>query len=106
MHNLGEALCRSNSLVGVPYSNPSEWSDNLGMFQLPFYQRELPQKKKNHLKSRLDEFAEGFHNFSYLAGLDLGDVVEFGAGGYTQLRHIMEVRDIKINSLSSAAKTS
>jgi len=66
---------RSNSEIGVPYSSPAEWYDNQNWLQIGFYRKELPQKRKNWLTARLDEFAEGFNWFQYLDGVHLGLLV-------------------------------
>jgi 2-polyprenyl-3-methyl-5-hydroxy-6-metoxy-1,4-benzoquinol methylase len=97
-------LCRSNSQVGVPFSIPQEWNDNNVWKQLSFYKKELTvaseRRHHNHLRERLDEFYDGYQNWTYLEGLNLGDVIEFGAGGYTQLRNIMEnVKGVKVKSV-------
>jgi hypothetical protein len=96
-------LCRSNSQVGVPFSIAQEWSDNNFWKQLSFYKKELTiaseRRRHNHLRERLDEFVSGFNNWTYLEGMHLGNVVEFGAGGYTQLRNIMENVNIKVDSV-------
>jgi hypothetical protein len=95
-----EALCRSNSQVGVPFADRNEWSDNQIWKQLGFYKKELHQTRHNHLRARLDEFAVGFGQWTYLENVSLGHVIEFGAGGYTQIRNIMErVPSIKLSSL-------
>eukprot|EP00981_Chlorochromonas_danica_P012928 scaffold5574_cov162-Ochromonas_danica.AAC.3 len=84
------SLCRYSDQLGVPWSSPQEWNENLLWKQLSFYRRELPQTRHNHLRARLDEFAVAFHQYSSLEGLDLGKVLELGAGGYTQARSILE----------------
>lgn len=61
------------------------------------YVKELPQTRHNHLRGRLDEFAEGYESWRYLEDTNLGDVIEFGAGGYTQLRNIMERVNVHVN---------
>ena len=87
-------LCRSNNQIGVPYSIPVEWSDNNNWKQIGFYKKELTiaseRRRHNHLIERLDEFAEGFASWGWLNGSHLGTVMEFGAGGYTQTRNILE----------------
>eukprot|EP01039_Chlorochromonas_danica_P000649 gene649-704_t len=84
------SLCRYSDHLGVPFSSPQEWNENLVWKQLSFYRRELPQTRHNHLRARLDEFAVAFHQYSSLEGVDLGKVLELGAGGYTQTRSILE----------------
>jgi len=88
------SLCKSNSQIGAPRSVPAEWKDNNGWKQAGFYKKELTiaseRRRHNHLLGRLDEFAEGFGMWHYLNKTNLGDVIEFGAGGYTQLRNILE----------------
>ncbi len=65
-------LFRSNAEIGAPYSSPSEWYDNQNWLQIGFYRKELPQKRRNWLTARLDEFAEGFNWFHYLDNMHLG----------------------------------
>ncbi len=89
------ALCRWNKQVGVPRSLISEWKDNQGWKQLPFYMKDLPKARHTHLRERLDEFATAFNNWDYLNNSNFGNVLELGAGGYTQLRNIMEVRNFR-----------
>ena len=60
--------------------------------QLGFYKKELPQKSFNHLKTRLHEFAAAYKFWSFLNHTNLGSVIEFGAGGYTQTRNLMQVK--------------
>lgn len=86
-------LCKWNSQVGVPRSHPGEWKDNQVWRQLGFYRKDLPKSHMGltHLTARLDEFARGYSQWTYLNNTDFGSVIEFGAGGYTQLRNIMEV---------------
>ena len=86
-----QALCRWNSQLGVPRSLPVEWHDNQKWKQLPFYQKDLPKTRNSHLKTRLQEFSDAFEKWHYLNGTHLGKVIEFGAGGYTQTRNILEV---------------
>ncbi len=86
-----ESLCRWNTQLGAPYSNPNSWKSNQIKSQLPFYKMDLPSKKRTHLKDRLDELASGYGNFHALNNTNLGSVIEFGCGAYTQLRNIMEV---------------
>ncbi len=69
-----------------------EWKDNQVWRQLGFYRKDLPiQGRQSHLIARLDEFARGYGHWTYLNNTALGSVIEFGAGGYTQLRNVMEV---------------
>ena len=88
------SLCKSNSQIGAPRSVPAEWKDNNGWKQAGFYKKELTiaseRRRHNHLLGRLDEFAEGFAMWHYLNNTNLGHVIEFGAGGYTQTRNILE----------------
>jgi hypothetical protein len=94
-HPLGyecQALCRYNSQLGVPRSLPVEWYDNQKWKQLPFYQKDLPKTRPSHLKTRLLEFSDAYIQWHFLNGTNLGKVVEFGCGGYTQTRNILEVR--------------
>jgi hypothetical protein len=37
------------------------------------------------------EFSEAFKQWHYLNHTNLGKVIEFGSGGYTQTRNILEV---------------
>lgn len=93
-HPLGyrcQALCRWNSQLGMPRSLPTEWYDNQKWKQLPFYQKDLPKTRPSHMKERLKEFSDAFSSWGYLNGTNLGRVIEFGAGGYTQTRNILEV---------------
>jgi hypothetical protein len=94
-HPLGyecQALCRYNSQLGVPRSLPVEWYDNQKWKQLPFYQKDLPKTRPSHLKTRLLEFSDAYKQWHFLNGTNLGKVIEFGCGGYTQTRNILEVR--------------
>lgn len=84
------SLCRSNEFIGVPRSVPAEWHDNQIWKQLGFYKRELPQKRHNHLRGRLEEFANAYKHWRYLEGRNLGKVLELGCGPYTQTRNILE----------------
>mmetsp|Transcript_37748 Transcript_37748/g.65240 ORF Transcript_37748/g.65240 Transcript_37748/m.65240 type:complete len:346 (-) Transcript_37748:82-1119(-) len=102
-HPLGyrcQALCRWNSQVGVPRSLPTEWYDNQKWKQLPFYTKDLPRARHTHLKERLKEFAVAFDHWDYLNNTDLGHVIEFGAGGYTQTRNILEHTNVSISSVT------
>ena len=85
------ALCRWNTQVGMPISHIGEWKDNQEWKQLGFYTKDLPKTRHTHLRERLDEFSEAFHRWHYLNHSNLGDLIEFGAGGYTQTRNIFEV---------------
>jgi hypothetical protein len=96
-HPLGyecQALCRYNSQLGVPRSLPVEWYDNQKWKQLPFYQKDLPKTRPSHLRTRLKEFSDAFRQWHYLNHTNLGKVIEFGAGGYTQIRNILEVSHV------------
>ena len=98
-------LCRSNNQIGAPYSLPLEWRDNNNWKQIGFYRKELQiaseRRRHNHLIERLDEFAEGFANFGFLNDTNLGRVIEFGAGGYTQLRNLLErTRNVSLSSVT------
>lgn len=84
------SLCRYNTQLGVPRSLPSEWKDNQLWKQLPFYRKDLPKKNHNHLIERLDEFATAYQQWHFLNHTNLGNVLELGAGGYTQLRNILQ----------------
>lgn len=93
MHDSGyrcTALCRYTPALGVPRSIPQEWMDNQIWKQLSFYKKELPQTRHNHLRGRLDEFANAYDGWKFLEGQNLGNVLELGAGGYTQIRNILE----------------
>lgn len=98
-------LCRSNNQVGAPYSIPLEWRDNNNWKQIGFYRKELTiaseRRRSNHLIERLDEFAEGYNSWGWLNNSHLGDVIEFGAGGYTQIRNVLErTRGVTLSSIS------
>jgi SAM-dependent methyltransferase len=88
------SLCKSNRQIGAPRSIPAEWLDNNNWKQAGFYKKELTiaseRRRHNHLIERLDEFGEGFEQWHFLNDTDLGHVIEFGAGGYTQTRNILE----------------
>ena len=97
-------LCKSNNQVGAPIAIPQEWHDNNVWKQLSFYKKELTvaseKRRHNHLIERLDEFSEGFSSWHYLNNTHLGDVIEFGAGGYTQTRNILErTTNVDISSI-------
>ena len=85
------ALCRWNTQVGMPISHISEWKDNQVWKQLGFYTKDLPKTRHTHMRERLDEFSFAFHRWHYLNHSNFGDMIEFGAGGYTQTRNIFEV---------------
>lgn len=94
-HPLGyrcQALCRWNSQLGMPRSLPTEWYDNQKWKQLPFYQKDLPKTRPSHMRERLKEFSDAFGSWAYLNNTNLGRVIEYGAGGYTQTRNILEVK--------------
>lgn len=95
-------LCKWNSQVGTARSHVGEWKDNQVWRQLGFYRRDLPVSvnRANHLTFRLLEFANAYSNFYYLNHTDLGSVIEFGAGGYTQLRNIMERVEVTISDVT------
>jgi hypothetical protein len=95
-----QALCRWNSQVGVPRAVPAEWKDNQFWRQLPFYKKELPQKRHNHLRGRLDEFADAFNGWVYLNNTRFGKTLELGCGGYTQLRNIMERVNVQVEHMT------
>ena len=89
------ALCRYSAEAGVITSIDQEWHENQVWRQMPFYKQELTQtsqdsKARTHMRIRLEEFHEGFRGFQGLNGTHLGRVVEFGAGGYTQTRNLLE----------------
>tara|TARA_B110000090_G_C13368567_1_gene441056 strand:- start:740 stop:1927 length:1188 start_codon:yes stop_codon:yes gene_type:complete len=98
-------LCRYNSEIGMPISHPAEWKDNLYWKQIGFYTKELRLCSLNirhtHMRGRLDEFADSFSNFEFLKKeKTLGNVIEFGAGGYTQLRNMLEHQNITIDKVT------
>lgn len=93
MHETGyrcTALCRSTAELGVPRAIPQEWMDNQIWRQLGFYKKELPQTRHNHLRGRLDEFTKAYSDWGFLQGSSLGNVLELGAGAYTQTKNILE----------------
>lgn len=92
------SLCWWNTDVGTPISHYEQWKSNQQDKQLKFYNTDLQvnQFRHTHMKQRLDEFGTAFDQWKVLNGTDLGDVVEFGAGGYTQLRNIMERIDVSV----------
>ena len=98
-------LCKSNNQIGVPYSIPNEWKDNQHWKQIGFYKKELTiaseKRRHNHLIERLDEFGQGYSEWQFLNNVSLGSVIEFGAGGYTQTRNIMErTRGVHIHNVT------
>lgn len=98
-------LCKSNNQIGAPFSLPVEWRDNNNWKQIGFYRKELQiaseRRRHNHLIERLDEFSEGFNSWGFLNNSNLGRVIEFGAGGYTQLRNIIErTRNVTLQSVT------
>lgn len=96
-------LCNSNSEVGAPFAIVEEWKDNQVWRQESFYRKELHQTKnphrRNHLRTRLIEFSDAYANWHYLEGINLGNVIEFGAGGYTQTRNMLEHVNAKMASV-------
>ncbi len=107
MHKTGyrcTALCRYTSELGVVTSIASEWNENQKWRQLSFYRKELTHTslghKATHMRHRLEEFGDGFERFGALNGTDLGDVIEFGAGGYTQIRNILEMSSADMKSVT------
>ena len=96
-----EALCHWNAEVGCPRTIAGEWKWNQLGKQLHFYQDRLPRKRRNtDLVGRLIEFAEGYEQFRALNHTHLGHVIEFGCGGYTQTRNIMEHVDVRVDSVT------
>lgn len=114
-------LCRYNSETGVTIAHTSEWKDNLYWKQIGFYTKELRICSHNlrhtHMRERLDEFASSYHYYSFLDDTEtwkvpsrggtervlprsLGHVIEFGAGGYTQTRNLLEHIDIHMDSIT------
>ena len=93
-------FCNSNSQLGIPRSIPEVWKQREYGKQLPFYSLEYRKGGSSHLKNRLLEFADGFSKWTYLNNTDFGDVIEFGAGPYTQLRNIMEHVNVKVSSVT------
>lgn len=96
------ALCKGNSQIGVPAAIHSEWMDNQLWRQKPFYVKELPKARdaRTLLNMRLVEFSHAFDRWRYLNRSAFGDVIEFGCGGYTQLRNIMEHVDVSVSSVT------
>jgi len=98
------ALCRYTSELGVITSIASEWNENQKWRQLSFYRKELTHTslghKATHMRHRLEEFGDGFERFATLNNTDLGDVIEFGAGGYTQIRNILEMSSADMKSVT------
>jgi len=98
-------LCRSTPEVGVPISHPGEWNDNLYWKQIGFYTKELRicslNLRHSHMRQRLDEFTISYSHFAFLNGYkSLGNVIEYGAGGYTQTRNILERHDIHVDKVT------
>ena len=104
-------LCRYNSEAGVPIAHPLEWKDNLYWKQIGFYTKELRicsfNLRHTHMRQRLDEFYESYDNFTFMynyksatGGKGLGRVVEFGAGGYTQTRNLLEHVNITVEHVT------
>lgn len=96
-----EALCRWNKEVGCPRTVKDEWEWNQVGKQLRFYNNDLPRKRRNtDMRGRLDEFAEAYQNFYAINHTDLGEVIEFGCGGFTQFRHILEYVSVTVKSVT------
>ena len=98
-------LCRSTPEVGVPISHPSEWKDNLFWKQIGFYTKELRicslGLRHSHMRERLDEFTQSYGHFEFLNQYtSLGKVIEYGAGGYTQTRNLLERHNISVESVT------
>jgi len=98
-------LCRSIPEVGVPISHPGEWKDNLYWKQIGFYTKELRicslNLRHTHMRQRLDEFTISYSHFAFLNQFQsLGSVIEYGAGGYTQTRNLLERHDIKVDNVT------
>ena len=97
------SLCRWNSQLGTIRSNPEEWDFNQKAKQWKFYNNDLPKaswNSYNHLRQRLDEFAESFDEYRVLNHSYLGNVCEFGAGGWTQLRSIMSRVNVTVDAVT------
>jgi SAM-dependent methyltransferase len=96
------ALCKGNSQVGVYAAINSEWMDNQLWRQKPFYTKELPKARDTRtlLNMRLLEFSQAYDHWHYLNNSDFGHVIEFGCGGYTQLRNIMEHISVSVSSVT------
>lgn len=102
-HSFGyrcHALCLSNSQIGMPISHAIEWRDNQIVKQLGFYAKDLPKRRHTHMRERLDEFSKAFDHWQYLNDTNFGSVIEFGVGGYTQLRNIMEHIHIQVSDIT------
>jgi SAM-dependent methyltransferase len=95
----------------VPIAHPLEWKDNLYWKQIGFYTKELRicsfNLRHTHMRQRLDEFYESYHNYTWLHGYQsptgakgLGRLIEFGAGGYTQTRNLLEHVDIPVEHVT------
>ena len=106
VHQLGyrcSSLCRWNSELGTIRSDPHTWEFNQKATQLRFYRGDLPKASMNtynHLRKRLDEFGESFDQFRSINGSNLGNVCEFGAGPWTQMRSIMSRVNVTVNSIT------
>jgi hypothetical protein len=99
------ALCRYSNELGVITSIETEWHENQVWRQLPHYKQELTQtstdsESKTHMRIRLNEFGEGFNQFYVLNNTNLGNVIEYGAGGYTQIRNILERTNANMESIT------
>ena len=98
------ALCRYSAEMGVVTSIRQEWDENQKWRQLSFYRKELTVtslgQRYTHMQQRLDEFSDGFQHFAALNKTNMGHVVEFGAGGYTQTRSILERTDAEMESVT------
>lgn len=104
-------LCRYNSETGVPIAHPLEWKDNLYWKQIGFYTKELRicslNLRHTHMRQRLDEFYESYDRYSFMHSYKsatgckgLGRVIEFGAGGYTQTRNLLEHVSIDVEHVT------
>ena len=98
-------LCRSTPEVGVPLSHPLEWKDNLFWKQIGFYTKELRicslNLRHSHMRERLDEFTQSYNHFAFLNEYKtLGKVIEYGAGGYTQTRNLLERHNIDVEHVT------
>lgn len=99
------ALCRYSKELGVVTSIDQEWRENQVWRQLPHYTQELTAtstsaEKRTHMRIRLEEFGSGFQQYAALNDTNLGNVVEYGAGGYTQIRSILERTNAKMDSVT------
>ena len=98
-------LCRSTPEVGIPISHPGEWKDNLFWKQLGFYTKELRicslNLRHTHMRQRLNEFSISYNNYAFLDNIEsLGRLIEYGAGGYTQTRNLLEHHAIKVDHVT------